>query len=68
MTLHVMKFGGTSMGSVERIEHVAGLIKGARQAGTDIAETTGSSRSRARSAPRWWTCASSTCCCRPASR
>ena len=37
MTLHVMKFGGTSMGSVERIEHVAGLIKGARQAGTDVA-------------------------------
>ena len=37
MTLHVMKFGGTSMGSVERIRHVAGLVKGAREAGTDVA-------------------------------
>ena len=31
-----MKFGGTSMGSAERIRHVATLVKGARDAGIDV--------------------------------
>ncbi len=36
MTLHVMKFGGTSMGSAERIRHVAKLVMEARASGVDV--------------------------------
>jgi aspartate kinase len=36
MALLVQKFGGTSMGSVERIEHVAGKIAAARERGHQI--------------------------------
>lgn len=36
MSLYVQKFGGTSVGNVERIEHVADLVKGARDRGHDV--------------------------------
>lgn len=36
MALYVHKYGGTSVGSVERIEHVADKVKAARDAGDDI--------------------------------
>lgn len=36
MTLYVQKFGGTSVGSVERIEHVADRIKATRDQGVDV--------------------------------
>ncbi|MDX1609745.1 MAG: aspartate kinase [Halofilum sp. (in: g-proteobacteria)] len=36
MSLYIQKFGGTSVGSVERIEHVAELVKGARDRGHDV--------------------------------
>lgn len=37
MSLYVQKFGGTSVGSVERIEHVADLVKATRDRGHDVA-------------------------------
>jgi len=37
MSLYVQKFGGTSVGSVERIEHVADLVKSTRDRGHDVA-------------------------------
>ena len=36
MALIVQKFGGTSVGNVERIRHVAGLVAQARQAGNSV--------------------------------
>ena len=36
MALIIMKFGGTSVGSIERINAVAGKVMSARQAGNDI--------------------------------
>ncbi|MDB2448870.1 aspartate kinase [bacterium] len=36
MALYVHKYGGTSVGSIERIEHVADKVKTARDAGDDI--------------------------------
>ncbi|HEX2763403.1 MAG TPA: aspartate kinase [Allosphingosinicella sp.] len=33
----VMKFGGTSMAGIERIRHVAGLVKGEAEAGNQVA-------------------------------
>ena len=36
MALIVQKFGGTSVGNVERIRHVAGLVAKARQAGNSV--------------------------------
>lgn len=36
MSLFVQKFGGTSVGNVERIEHVADLVKGTRDRGHDV--------------------------------
>lgn len=36
MSLFVQKFGGTSVGSLERIEHVAELVKGTRDRGHDV--------------------------------
>src|SRR5205807_7494947 len=33
----VMKFGGTSMAGIERIRHVAGLVKREADRGTDVA-------------------------------
>jgi len=39
MTLFVQKFGGTSVGSLERIAHVARLVKGSRKAGHDVVVT-----------------------------
>ncbi len=33
----VMKFGGTSVGSIERIRHVAGLVRAEREAGNEVA-------------------------------
>lgn len=36
MSLYVQKFGGTSVGNVERIQHVADLVKGARDRGHDV--------------------------------
>lgn len=36
MSLFVQKFGGTSVGNVERIQHVADLVKGARDRGHDV--------------------------------
>ncbi|MBT6276718.1 MAG: aspartate kinase [Chromatiales bacterium] len=36
MALYVQKFGGTSVGSVERIRHVARLVSRQREAGHDI--------------------------------
>lgn len=36
MSLFVQKFGGTSVGTIERIEHVADLVKGYRDAGHDV--------------------------------
>ena len=33
----VMKFGGTSMAGIERIRHVAGLVKGEAEAGNEVA-------------------------------
>jgi len=37
MSLYVQKFGGTSVGSVERIERVADLVKATRDRGHDVA-------------------------------
>ncbi|HEX8216943.1 MAG TPA: aspartate kinase, partial [Allosphingosinicella sp.] len=37
MTRIVMKFGGTSMAGIERIRHVAGLVKREAEAGHDVA-------------------------------
>ncbi len=36
MSLFVQKFGGTSVANVERIQHVADLVKGARDRGHDV--------------------------------
>ena len=36
MTLYVQKFGGTSVGSIERIEHVADLVQSTRDDGHDV--------------------------------
>ncbi len=36
MSLLVKKFGGTSVGTVERIEHVADLVKASRDQGDDV--------------------------------
>ena len=36
MALIVQKYGGTSVGSIERIEHVAEKVMAARQAGNDV--------------------------------
>lgn len=36
MSLYVQKFGGTSVGNVERIHHVADLVKGTRDRGHDV--------------------------------
>ena len=36
MALYVQKFGGTSVGSVERIQQVADKVKGFRDKGHDI--------------------------------
>ena len=36
MSLFVQKFGGTSVASIERIDHVAGRIKRARDEGHDV--------------------------------
>lgn len=36
MALIVQKYGGTSMGSVERIEHVAGKVAAAREQGHEV--------------------------------
>jgi len=36
MTLYVQKFGGTSVGSVERIEHTADIVKATRDSGIDV--------------------------------
>ena len=33
----VMKFGGTSMAGIERIRHVAGLVKREAERGNDVA-------------------------------
>ncbi len=37
MSRVVMKFGGTSVGSIERMRHVAGLVRAERQAGHEVA-------------------------------
>jgi aspartate kinase len=36
MSLFVQKFGGTSVGTIERIEHVADLVKASREQGHDV--------------------------------
>ena len=36
MTLYVQKFGGTSVGNAERIEHVADIVKATREKGADV--------------------------------
>ncbi len=36
MTLYVQKFGGTSVANVERIEHVADIVKATREKGIDV--------------------------------
>ncbi len=36
MSLLVQKFGGTSVGTIERIEHVADLVKASREEGHDV--------------------------------
>jgi aspartate kinase len=36
MALLVQKYGGTSVGTIERIKHVAGKIRAAKQAGHDV--------------------------------
>ncbi len=36
MSLYVQKFGGTSVGTIERIEHVADLVKASREQGHDV--------------------------------
>ena len=36
MSLFVQKFGGTSVGTIERIEHVADLVKASRDPGHDV--------------------------------
>ena len=36
MRLFVQKFGGTSVGTIERIEHVADLVKASREQGHDV--------------------------------
>ncbi len=36
MTLYVQKFGGTSVGSAERIGHVADIVKATREQGIDV--------------------------------
>lgn len=36
MSLFVQKFGGTSVGTIERIEHVAELVKASRDQGHDV--------------------------------
>ncbi|MDZ7787844.1 MAG: aspartate kinase [Halofilum sp. (in: g-proteobacteria)] len=36
MSLLVQKFGGTSVGTIERIEHVADLVKASREQGHDV--------------------------------
>ncbi|WP_070989762.1 aspartate kinase [Halofilum ochraceum] len=36
MSLYVKKFGGTSVGTIERIEHVADLVKASRDQGDDV--------------------------------
>ena len=37
MSRIVMKFGGTSMAGIERIRHVAGLVKRESEAGNQLA-------------------------------
>jgi len=36
MSLYVQKFGGTSVGSIERIEHVADMVKASRDQGNNL--------------------------------